>query len=211
MMNTEQTCAVCDKDAVCMACGVPLCSKHRSQWYRHHAFNDNTIYAPNEYILYDDHAEIVIRDKKCEETCRAIIDLDDVEKCKPYKWHKRKGNYIIATVPNGTRASNEKIHLHRLIAGYYESDLNVDHINRDPLDNRKCNLRITNMQTNATNRSNTGVVRVPSGRYQAHVTRHYKPIYIGTYDTYDEAVEARRQFVENYDAHDNTRISIPVA
>ena len=210
MSDNKIKCSVCDKNAVCKSHGVPLCSRHRSQWYRHHTFNDNTIYAPNEYILYDDYAEIVIKNAKCEEVCRAIIDLDDVEKCKPYKWHRRRYNYIIATIPNGTRVSNDKIHLHRLISGYDGDDLNIDHINRNPLDNRKCNLRITNMQTNASNKDSTGVIRVPSGRYQARVMRHYKSIYIGTYDTYDEALDARKKFVADYDANDQTRVSIPV-
>lgn len=210
MIKNKQHCAVCDKDAVCLACGVPLCSKHRSQWYRHHCFDDNTIYAPNEYVMHDDCAEIILRDSKHNEVGRAIIDLDDVEKCKLYKWHLRSGNYVIATVPNGTRQSNEKVHLHRLVSGHVGNDLVIDHINRDPLDNRKSNLRIVNQQTNSANHPGTGVKRVPSGRYQAIVTRHYKPIYIGTFDTYEEASDARKEFIANYDANDPSRVSIPV-
>lgn len=210
MLENKIKCAVCDKDAVSKSHGVPLCPKHRSQWYRHHCFNDDTIYAPNEYVLYDDHAEIILKNLKCEEVGRAIIDLDDVEKCRPYKWHIRKYGYVVATIPEGTRFSMKKIHLHRLVSDYYGNELNIDHINRNPLDNRKSNLRITNMQTNAANKNGTGVVRVPSGRYQARVMRHYKQIHIGTFNTYEEAAEARRQFVANYDANDPTRVSIPV-
>ena len=211
MLKEKAKCAVCDNDAVCISCGVPLCSKHRSQWYRHHGFNDDTIYAPNEYVLHDDYAEIILKNAKSEEVGRAIIDLDDVEKCKPYKWHIRQRKYVIASIPEGIRSGTKKMHLHRLISGYFDNDLNIDHINHNPLDNRKSNLRITNMQTNATNHPRTGVVRVPSGRYRAQVTRHYKPIYIGTFDTYEEALDARKKFVANYDANDPTRIAIPVA
>ena len=210
MNNTDAKCAVCNKDAVCKSCGVYLCSKHRSQWYRHHCFDDNTIYSPNEYIIYEDRAEIVLKNSKCEEVARAIIDLDDIDKCKPYKWHLRKNNYVIATIPNGAKQSNEKIHLHRLISGYYGNELVIDHINRNPLDNRKSNLRIVNHQTNIANNAGTGVRRVPSGRYRAIVTRHYNSIYIGTYDTYDEALNARKAFIENYDANDHSRVSIPI-
>ncbi len=207
----ERKCVACNKDAVCIAKGMPLCSKHRSQWYRHHKFDDDTIFSDNKYVLYNDRAEIILKDKNCNEVGRAIIDLDDVDKCKPYKWHLRQRNYVIATIPNGTKSSDEKIHLHRLISGYDGNDLVIDHINRNPLDNRKCNLRIVNQQTNAANKGNSGVVLVPSGRYQAHVTRHYKNIYIGTYDTYDEAVAARNAFVEQYDANDPTRICYQVS
>lgn len=202
----HKKCIVCGQDAVCVARGMNLCSKHRSQWYRHHKFDDLTIYAPNTYVIYDDHAEIILRDSHSNEVGRAIIDLDDVEKCKPYKWHIRKGNYVVATIPSGSKSSTEKVHLHWLISNYNGGTFVVDHINRDPLDNRKCNLRIVSQQVNATNNGSTGVIRVPSGRYQAHVMRHYKNIYIGTYDTYEEAVTARKSFVDNYDMNDPMRI-----
>ena len=210
MLKEKHKCDICDNDAACKAGGMFLCHKHRSQWYRHHCFNDDTIYAPNEYVFYDDYAEIILKNAKCEEVGRALIDLDDVEKCKPYKWHIRQRNYVIATVPTGNKTSTIKIHLHRLVSGYDGKDLVIDHINRNPLDNRKENLRIVNNQTNIANHPMPGVVLVPSGRYQAHVTRHYKSIYIGTYDTYEEALEARKTFVAEYDANDPHRVSIPV-
>lgn len=198
-------CIACAKDAVSLAHGMPLCSKHRSQWYRHHKLDDNTIFAPNEYIYHNDYAEIVLYDKYHNDVGHALIDLDDIEKCKQYKWHIRKGRYVVATIPNGTKSSNEKMHLHRLITDYYGNEFVVDHINRNPLDNRKCNLRVVTQQINATNNKNSGVTKVPSGRYQANATRHYQPIYIGTYDTYDEAIEARKKFLDAYDANDPLR------
>jgi len=207
----ERKCIVCGKNATRMVKGMLLCPKHSSQWYRHHEFNDNTIYAPNDYIYHDDYAEIVLRDRYHKDIGHALIDLDDIEKCKQYKWHLRKGPYVIASIPEGVRSGTKKMHLHRLISDYFGNELCVDHINRNPLDNRKVNLRITNFQTNSTNKGDTGVIRVPSGRYQAHVTRHYEPIYIGTFNTFDEALEARKKFVEMYDANDSTRVLIPVA
>lgn len=202
----EEKCFVCGRPATCKVHGMLLCPKHNSQWYRHHEFNDQTIYAPNDYIYHDDYVEIVLRNKHCEDVAHAIIDVDDVEKCKKYKWHLSHGRYVIATIPNGTKVSNEKMHLHRLITGYDGHDFVTDHINRNPLDNRKCNLRIVSQQVNAANKGDAGVKLVPSGRYQAIVTRHYKPIYIGTFDTYDEAMEARKAFIAEYDANDPLRV-----
>lgn len=199
-------CDICGKEASCSTHGMHLCHKHRSQWYRRHKFDDQTIFAENDYILHDDYAEIVLRNSKSEDVGHALIDLEDVPKCKQYKWHMRKPKYVIATIPNGTKSSNEKVHLHRMIAECDDPAMEVDHINRNPLDNRKANLRIVNRQTNATNNAGTGVILVPSGRYQARVMRHYKQIYIGTFDTYEEAVAARKEFVEKYDAEDPTRI-----
>lgn len=202
----EKKCIVCGRDSCCVAKGMTLCGKHRSQWYRYHEFNDDTIFAPNEYIFHDDCAEIVLKDRNRNVVGNAIIDLDDVEKCKQYKWHISSTGYVIATIPDGTRNCRGKKHLHRLITDYDGNDFVIDHINRNPLDNRKCNLRVVTQQMNTANRSEPGVIRVPSGRYQSHVTRHYKNIYIGTYDTYDEAIEARKAFVSDYDANDPLRI-----
>ncbi len=40
----------------------------------------------NEYVLYQDYAEIILYDKNKNEKARVVIDLDDIEKCKEYKW-----------------------------------------------------------------------------------------------------------------------------
>ena len=162
--------------------------------YRYGSFNDNTIYEPNQIEIFNDHAEIILKDKHCQEVGRALIDLDDVEKCRPYKWHLRKGRchalYAIASLPD-----NQKIHLHRLIMNY-NGRLEIDHINMNGLDNRKENLRIVDRRTNAANNRSTGVKQVPSGRYQASVCRNYKTIYIGTFNTFEEAALARKRFIQ---------------
>ena len=91
---------------------------------------------------------------------------------------------------------NKKIHLHRFIMDY-EGDLDIDHINMNGLDNRKSNLRIVTHAENKANNNMPGVKLVPSGKYQACCCRNYKTIYIGTYNTFDEAVKARADFIAN--------------
>jgi len=76
----------------------------------------------------------------------AIVDDDDFEFVSRYKWHLQPyptgdGGYAVA-----------KMRMHRLIMNA-PPDMVVDHINGDPLDNRRCNLRIC---TNAQNQQNTG-------------------------------------------------------
>ena len=177
--------------------GMWLCPRHVTQMYRHGEFNDNTIYQPNEILLFQDHGEIILKDKNGEETGRAIIDLDDVDRCRQYKWHLKRTNgrtnYVIASLPN-----NQKVHLHRFILGY-DGDLDVDHINLNGLDNRKSNLRVVTHQRNTTNNHGVGVNKVGSGRYQAIIGRNYKQIYLGTFDTFEEAADARRRFIETHD------------
>lgn len=79
--------------------------------------------------------------------------------------------------------------------------LDIDHIDQDPSNNRAANLREVAHQVNSMNvsmhRDNTsgctGVVPVPSGRWQASVYCRGKRTYLGTFDSFDAAVAARRQ------------------
>lgn len=41
----------------------------------------------------------------------------------------------------------------------------------------------------------SGIFKVKSGRFRASVYHNYKTIYIGTYDTKEEAIEARNKKV----------------
>lgn len=172
--------------------GKAHCPKHMSQYYRN-KLGERSIYDKNDIIIEGDTAKIILRNKEQAIAGEAIVDTEDLPKCLEYKWHIRKGrntNYAIATV-----SQTEKIHLHRLILAYTGS-LDIDHINRNGLDNRKNNLRIVSHSTNLANNGKTGVKRAPSGRYQATCTRNYQNIYIGTYDAFDEAVKARSDFID---------------
>lgn len=154
--------------------GICFCPTHLTRYYRNQPMQMRSIHDPNDIVVLQDYAEIILRNKFCEEIARTKIDLEDVDKCRQYKWHLRKstGNtdYVIASLPN-----NQKVHLHRFVLGC-DANKEVDHINMDGLDNRKENLRIvTHSQNKANNRCN-GVKKVPSGRYQAAFCRNYKTI-----------------------------------
>lgn len=83
-----------------------------------------------------------------------IIDDEDVEKVKQYRWciqtrRRKDGHFSILAVITFERtgAKRKTIYLHRLlVAGKM-----IDHINGNPLDNRKTNLRICNYSTNRQN------------------------------------------------------------
>lgn len=172
-----------------------LCRKHYLRAYKGKNI-DRSIYDPNDYIIYESYAEIILRDKNCEECGRAIIDLEDVEKCKQFKWHIRRApntNYAVSSEYPKRRF------LHQLIMNYYDLDMDIDHINRNGLDNRKSNLRIISHSKNITNQGRgTGVKQVPSGNFQAIITKDAKPIYLGTFNSFDEACDARKIAEELY-------------
>lgn len=127
----------------------------------------------------------------------AIIDSDDFEKVKNIPWYFHKP-YVRATIKRGRKT--ERIYLHRLVKNA-PTGLFVDHINRDPLDNRKSNLRICTMSQNCSNRtiqknSTTkikGVFMERDGRqkkWRAQIKYQRKTFYLGRFYTKSEAAAA---------------------
>ena len=173
-----------------------LCRKHYLRIYKGKNVK-RSIYDPNEFILHDDYAEIVMYDKDFKERARALIDLEDVEKCKQHKWHVKKGINTDYAISGDTE---NRILLHRLVLNYHDYDKVIDHINRNGLDNRKSNLRLVSQSRNIMNQGyGTGVKQVPSGNYQAIITRNYKPIYLGTFFSFEDALAARHTAEESFD------------
>lgn len=74
-------------------------------------------------------------------------------------------------------------------------DNHIDHINNIKNDNRWSNLREANNQLNHYNllkpKNNTsgakGVRKLKTGKYQARIKYNQKEIYLGVYDTLEEA------------------------
>ena len=133
--------------------------------------------------------KIKLKDKNGNITGEAIIDTNDIELVKPYKWHikrSRNTSYCVSSV------KGHKLFLHRLITGY-NGDKDVDHIDHDGLNNRKVNLRVVEHKQNLLNQHNynNGVYQVRSGRFRASIAPDGKTVYLGTYDTFEEAKTAR--------------------
>ena len=75
----------------------------------------------------------------------------------------------------------------------------IDHVDGDPHNNRIENLRAADSSQNHANNSfswsNTGVrgvSRKKDGKFQAYLSFRRKAIWLGLFDTLDEAVEARK-------------------
>lgn len=195
-------CSYCERnDSECrikMIRGKYYCPKHLTRLYRNQDMNTKSIYDVNDVVMDGTTARIMLRGKYGEPTGEAVIDAEDVEKCKLLKWHVKKGNgntnYAIAHLPEG-----KTVFLHRYVLNY-DGNKDIDHINRNGLDNRKENLRIVTHAVNTANNGKCGVKQVPSGKFQASCCRNYKTIYIGTYNTFDEAVTARAEFIKKLDS-----------
>lgn len=111
----------------------------------------------------------------------------------------------------GLRKRGEKKELfkiHRLIAFHFipnpDNKKFIDHIDGDRTNNSIENLRWCSHQENMLNKKNYGAYKKgvtfnKNKKFISQITVNKKQIYLGTYETEDEAAEAYRlKFVENY-------------
>lgn len=192
-----RTCSVCGKteeDTRIIKKGdTCYCRKHYLQLYRHGKILTRTIYDENSYMIQNGIAYIKMFSVKGKEVGTIKVDAEDLDKVKSYKWHIKKSNHTSYAI---THIGNKKILMHCLLMGQKDKKV-LDHINGDGLDNRKSNLSFvshgSNIRNQTPHKKSVGVKKVPSGRYQAVIMSNYKSIYLGTYDTYEEAQRVRNE------------------
>ena len=177
-----------------------LCGKHAAQMHRLNRILNETHYDNNDYIYHDKTAEIILKDKNYNIIAKAIIDIEDVEKCKKYKWflsnvNKRNNSYVIAK----NRQTRKQIYLHRYVIGY-EGSLQVDHLDHNTLNNTKENLKISTVSENNSNRRFSNITFC-NGLYLARLNRDYIKYYFGSFKTKEEAFlvleEARKTYKQD--------------
>lgn len=122
----------------------------------------------------------------------AIIDTDDSDLVSSYSWRlnsKRLDSSRYAV----TRPSNKTLLMHRLLMrdALASSDLaspQVDHKNRNSLDNRKLNLRVSTQQQNTWNKSHIrgkryrGISQRSNGRYRVDIRDEYLGDFVNAED-----------------------------
>lgn len=166
------------------------CKKHYYQLRRHGKILTRTIYNPNEFINCSNYYEIILYNKKCQEISRALIDKDDLEKVKQYKWSLTSHNYI--------KNFKHNIQLHQLILGKKDR-LDIDHINHNKLDNRKQNLRHCTRSQNMMNNKSKGIFWYKNkNRWIAKIMVNYKNINLGSFINEQDAIKARRNAEKKY-------------
>ena len=156
----------------------------------------------NKYKHLEDIVIITCFNKHGEITGTITIDIEDFDKVSKYQWHIENSRPNIQYAQASLKGRT--LRMHKLIIS---SNLQIDHINHNGLDNRKSNLRICN---NAENNRNKDFKRNPiSGyvgiRYNPKVGSYYvrimvnkKEISLGAYKTLEGAIEARKKGEEKH-------------
>lgn len=122
-----------------------------------------------------------------------MIDKNILSKIKNHKFHKTQYGYV------ATKIDNKIIFLHHLILPIKDG-LEVDHINNNKLDNRRCNLRLVTRSQNQMNiKTSKGVCWDKSSKsWMARITVNYKRIYLGCFKDEKQALKARRNAEKIY-------------
>jgi len=144
-------------------------------------------------------AKITIRSKGVVFT--VLFDDEDLDLISNYRWFLHTGGYAYASIWNGTRKTRKNILMHRLIMGF-PKNIDIDHKNRNKLDNRRINLRFATRSQNIINKKVSGIrKKILSGgkvRWQARIKINQKENFLGVFNTKKEAQKARARKEYDY-------------
>jgi hypothetical protein len=121
------------------------------------------------------------------------IDEADMSVISRYTWHFQR--YL------RTQVAGKIIRLHNLLLGYAQEGLEWDHIDRNPLNNRRSNLRLVtkteNMRNRGTPKNNTSGVKGVCwhkgvSKWIAQIKLSGRITHLGYFSAFDDAVAARK-------------------
>lgn len=134
----------------------------------------------------------------------ALVDDSDFEWLNQWKWSYR-AKYA-SRRQSGPRKPHITIYMHRVINNTPHG-FDTDHINRDRLDNRRINLRTATRSENNLNKGRrvdnlsgyTGVTwRKDARKWIAQLNINRKHIYLGRYESLEDALNARKSAERKY-------------
>lgn len=201
----SEFCCICGKPFASSFKGEPYCNVHYLRMYNYGSPWARDRKHGNPYEVNGDVVTMTTHDDRT-----FTIDKSDLNKVLRYTWCYSKTGYLVANIDHKTTK------LTRYLLNP-PNDKVVDHINGDPSDNRRCNLRICTNKENARNARKpinsknkyAGVSETKHGTYNAHIMYNRKSINLGTYKTEEEAykvrLEAERKYFGEFSRNNQTR------
>jgi hypothetical protein len=182
-------CGVCGAQYSAKVNDVPYCNKHYQSVIRYGHPNGNPRKSKNSFETDGNVLTI-----KTQNGDVILADADEYPRLSKYSWCLSKTGYAVANI--GYKVT--KMHRY-ILAEQMQPGLVVDHMNGNPLDNRKINLRICTQAENAknlcvkkTNKLGVKGVRLTKyGRYNARIVVDRQEIHLGNCLTVEEAVSIR--------------------
>jgi hypothetical protein len=154
-------------------------------------------------VIVDGVAQVPLYRKDRSVRAYALVDAADADRVGQYRWHIGSGGYPAYSLSRSREGKNPaEIKLHRFLMGLELGDpMQVDHINRNRLDNRRSNLRLViatqQLQNKSSHRGSTskyrGVHRVPDGRWVASIRVGGKLKHLGLFVREEDAATVAQE------------------
>lgn len=167
-------------------------------------------HCPNAFQQKEDGTTIISLTRTNGDVHECVIDSRDFELVRRYRWYPDKAGrtfYAVTNVPNldGTRS---RLKMHRLI---FPSNRDIDHKDRNGLNNRRSNLRqATDAQNNWNQQTRRGTsqfkgvylrkdyARRGITKYYATISVHGRRISLGVFDSEETAAHVYDEAAKKY-------------
>ena len=139
---------------------------------------------------------------------KVLVSPEDYHTVSLHQWYfqRRSRNVIRSRKLADPRSYPRTFSIHRFIMGFPNNQW-IDHINGDPLDNRRSNLRLCNPSQNGCNRRNkdkdkgfiSGVTWHSNiGKWRARISINKEEVSLGYFDREEDAIGARMTAMIEY-------------
>jgi hypothetical protein len=128
----------------------------------------------------------------------ALVDDEDYDRVMQYKWYSMwypgDKKYRGGCKGAANKSTRRVILMHRFILGINDRNIHVDHIDGNPLNNQRSNLRLCTQKQNNRNRNTirgrSGYRGVTGPLFHARICVDYKTKSLGAFHTAEEAARA---------------------
>ncbi len=184
--------------------GHTLCSKHMHQLHKFGKFLDTCPRSSKDFNSFVIKGDLVYFDiyngSHSEKIGEFIIDKEDLAKVRYHKWRYSHKHIVTGLPAQGTQRELSWVILDLDNRDINNKDIVIDHIDGNPANNSKSNLRICHQAQNILNKSfmsnnTSGFIgvsyRSDRGKFDPEIRIEYKRCHLGYTETLEEAVYKR--------------------